>query len=763
MSTSLSTIKRAAVFFAAIIAAVPVYAVTDSYLEDFNSRNPDVTIDGQDHWTVTQGGDNNAVVDDNVTPDGTGRSLRISDTTPTVVVGRPSSYGGMSPTWVSYTAKAYSGNKQRAVPSTGIAAVTFDYTGKILASNATIWADTGITYSTDQWYTVTMKLDFAAHKYDLYIWQTSSPPTQFLPVKSGLGFIDPTASRLSKFGFSGPYSSTGNANSYVDDISVTYVYRLEFVTTPQALVQNEISAPMTVQLQDADSEPQTAIQDYTLELKSGSPSGKFSLSKEPWVNVSQIILSKFSQGVTFYYKDSAVGNPVITVAEYPEIGWLDALQQERVMQRLAHFSVTATTPQVAGEDFTLTIVAKDEDGNVNRDYAGTIDLTADYVSPATGTMQLSRREASGFTEGQLALQLNYPDAGTITITVSDRDDPEHAGTSGAILFIPSYFTMSAQAPQIVGRSFDISVDAKNLSGQLTPNYKGNVNLSPVFVEPSGAEGASFSPSVIAGSSFSGGRAEVPVSYNRWGTIKIRAADAQYPYKFVESGNIKFNPSSLKITVPTPPSGRDFFYIGEIIPIEMAVNDAANQPIPNFEGQLIITASSNLNLPSAYNFNARDAGKHTFPVSAKATGKYTVRAREPISGLSTESSQFEIRNATIVVIDTTSPIGTGEVLIQLVDDQGRVITTESSLEILIKLIEGLDNLSASSLGTVTPVRFINGQIRIPVSDTEAEEVGIVPQTELGLKIKSGKITFGQVSRSGIGTLMWREIKEKKEKK
>ncbi|MDD5270462.1 MAG: hypothetical protein PHE80_04650, partial [Candidatus Omnitrophica bacterium] len=131
-------------------------------------------------------------------------------------------------------------------------------------------------------------------------------------------------------------------------------------------------------------------------------------------------------------------------------------------------------------------------------------------------------------------------------------------------------------------------------------------------------------------------------------------------------------------------------------------------------------------------------------------------------LSAESSQFEVRNATIVVIDTVSPIGTAEVLIQLVDDQGRVITTENSLEILIKLVEGLDNLSASSMSTVTPVRFINGQIRVPVSDTEAEEVGIVPQTGLGLKVKAGKVTFGRVAKSGIGTLMWREIKEKKEK-
>ncbi|MFA5316816.1 MAG: DUF6701 domain-containing protein [Dehalococcoidales bacterium] len=760
MSTSSRTKYLSALL---MLAAATAFAVTDSYLEDFSGRNPGVTINGQDDWAVTQGGDNNAIVDDQTTPDGTGRSLRITDASPTVSAGRPADYGGVSPTWVSYDVMAASGNKQRGVPATGIAAVTFDYTGKILASSGSGWVDSGLTYETGQWYTVTLKLDFSAHSYDLYISPYNTPNVQFVPVKSGLQFIDTSTNKLSKYNFHGAYSSSGRADSYVDDISISYIYRLEFINTPQVIVQNEVSGPITVQLQDADSAPQTALDDYTLELKSTSSGGKFSLRKDPWVNVTQVVISKFSQGVTFYYKDSAVGRPLISAAEYPEIGWEDALQQQRIMQRLAHFTVASTTPQAAGEDFKLTITAKDEDGNVNLDYSGTVVLEADYISPPNGTKQLSRQEASGFSRGVLEPVLSYPDAGVIAITVKDKDDPELSGTSGSVEFVPSYFSINAKGPQAAGRSFDISVEAKNLSGQLTPNYKGDMRLLPVFVDPVSADGASFLPAAISGEVFLSGKAALPVSYNRWGTVKIRAEDRKYPGKYVESANIKFNAAGLKVTVPEPPSGRGYFYIGEIIQAEIDVNDAAGSPIPNFTGPVSIMASSNLDLSASYDFVPRDQGKHILPVSAKATGKYTIRAREAQGGLSAESSQFEVRNATIVVIDTTSPIGTAEVLIQLVDDQGRVITSENNLEILITLIEGLDNLSASSMSTVTPVRFINGQIRIPVSDTEAEEVGIIPQTELGLKIKAGKVTFGRIAKSGIGTLMWREIKEKKEKK
>ena len=746
-----------------LVISAGVVAATDSYYEDFNSRNPDVTINGQDFWSVTQGGDSNAIVDDTTTPTGTGRSLKVADTTPAVIVSRPRDYGGVSPTWVSYAVKAASGAKQRVVPSTGIAAVTFDYSGKILASNGASWVDTGMTYTEEQWYEVTLKLDFTTHRYDLYVSLYGVPDIQFVPVKSNLQFIDTSISKLSKFGFGGPYSAAGTKSSFIDDISISYIYRLEFITTPQTVVQDGVSGPMTVQLQDFYAEPQTAVGDYALDLKSTSSRGKFSLAIEPWVDVTQIILPRSSQQVTFYYKDPATGSPVVTVSEYPERGWLDTLQQERIIPKTAYFEVSTTTPQVAGQNFKLNITAKEGDGNIDINYSGTIDLSAVYISPSTGTKYLSLATASGFSGGKLELDIAYADAGTISISVSDHDDLGKTGSSGSIVFLPASFGVSAETPQIVSQSFNLEVEAKNLQGQLTPNYKSDARLSPVLVNPVSAGGAAFLPATISGEAFSGGKADISVSYNRWGTIKIKAEDALYPYVSAESSGIEFFPKAVKVSTPTPPSGRDFFYIGEVFTLDISVVDAAESPIANFTGQVAITASPNLSLPSEYLFEGSDQGKRSFPVFSKATGTFTVSAREPVSNLFAESGQFIVKNVTIIVTDTVSPVGTTEIEIQLVDDQGRVITTENNLEISVKLIEELDNVSASSMATVTPVRFINGKISITVSDTEAEEVGVLPQTALGLKIKAGKVTFGRAAKSGIGTLMWREMKDKEEKK
>jgi hypothetical protein len=657
--------------------------------------------------------------------------------------------------------KAASGSKQRAVPSTGIAAVTFDYSGKIFASNGTSWVDTGMVYTEDKWYKVTLKLDFTMHRYDFYISLYGVPEIQFVPVKSNLQFIDPSISKLSNFGFGGSYSAAGGKDSFIDDVSITYIYRLEFITTPQTIVQDGVSGSMVAQLQDFYAAPQTAVENYTLDLKSTSSRGRFSLMKEPWIDVTQIILPISSQQVTFYYKDPAVGTPVINVTEYPDRGWLDALQQQKIIPRTAYFEVSTTTPQVAGQSFKLNITTKDEDGNTDIDYFGTIDLAAVYLSPSTGTKYLSVETASGFSGGKLELDISYPDAGTISIFVSDHNDLGKTGSSGSIVFLPASFNVSSETPQIVSQSFNLEVEARNLLGQLTPNYNSGVRLSPILVSPVSVDGAAFLPAVISGEAFSGGKADISVGYNRWGTIKIKVEDALYPSVFAESSGIKFFPKALKVSTPTPPLGRDFFYVGEVFAVDISVVDAAGSPIPNFIGQVAITASPNLNLPLEYNFDSIDHGKHIFSVFSKATGTFTVSAREPVSNLSSESGQFIIKNATIVVIDTASSIGTTEVLMQLVDDQGRVITTENNLEVLVKLVEALDNVSSSSMATVTPVRFIKGKISITISDTEAEEVGVIPQTTLGLKIKAGKVTFGRVSKSGIGTLLWREVKEKEE--
>ena len=109
-----------------------------------------------------------------------------------------------------------------------------------------------------------------------------------------------------------------------------------------------------------------------------------------------------------------------------------------------------------------------------------------------------------------------------------------------------------------------------------------------------------------------------------------------------------------------------------------------------------------------------------------------------------------------VIDTTSPIGTGEVVVQLVDENGNIITSENNLPVSINTAEEFDNNSVYL--PPEPVALKNGRAIIPISDTEAETVTIIPSSPFKIKIKKGTVTFGQIGRSGISEQMWRELKE-----
>jgi hypothetical protein len=108
------------------------------------------------------------------------------------------------------------------------------------------------------------------------------------------------------------------------------------------------------------------------------------------------------------------------------------------------------------------------------------------------------------------------------------------------------------------------------------------------------------------------------------------------------------------------------------------------------------------------------------------------------------------------MDAAFPVGTGEVTIQIVDENGSVITSENNLGVNVRVFEELDNNSVFLPGELT---FKKGRIMLPISDTEAETVGIVLSSAFKIKSKKGTIIFGRAGKTGINQLMWRELKKK----
>ena len=747
-----------AVAVSLLVSGTASAVVLDTFQEDFDSRTADATINGQELWSVTEGSTSSAVVQSSTTPKGSGKALKLASASTPVTVVRSATYGGLTPTWVTFLARPGLGSERRANPSSGIAAITFDPTGKIMASDGTTWVDTGQTFTTDKWWEVIQKLNFTTHTYDLYISPVGTPKVSFTPVKTGLNFIDATKNSLGTVQFNGVYNATTSTDAFFDNFSVTYIERIEFISPAQTMVQDQISGPITVQLQSSVREPQRAVEDLFFQLKTTSATGKFSLQVSPWQDATQMILLKNATSAAFYYKDSTVGKPSLSVKEFPDRGWLEGLQQQQVILKASHFEVLATSPQTAGTPFSVTIYARTDEGLTDETYSGTVTLAAAYVNPATGTMQLTPTQASGFAKGKLNLTVAYPDAGVIVVRVTDVQDSSKTGTSGQLVILPAKFQVGADASQVVNRSFTLTVTALNVAGAVTPNYQSAVNLGVQAVAPATGAGGLI-PVTLAASSFQSGKASVQATYPRWGTISVSATDAASPTVVGQSGSLAFHPSTIQVQATLPPPPRDFFYTGEPFSVKVSALDAAGVAIPSYLGTVALSASSALGLPQTYTFVAADGGVHTFSVVVGAPGTYQAQATESAGGIISPSLSITVKQAMLKVVSTVAPVGPAtEVTILLLDSAGQVITSESSATITVKLIEDLANQSVSSPALSQTVKITQGKATFLISNTEAETVTVVPAFPFGLNVQPGTVSFGRFSTKGVGVLLWNEVRE-----
>ena len=761
--------KRIVTYILIFLMITSTAEAVDTFFEDFNSHAENTTINDVNNWSVDAGDTDGAVTQSGKSFEGSGKALKIIGDENAVEVSRSENYGNLSPGWIEFLVNPGVGAESQDVPSGRIAGVTFDMNGKIYASDGSSWVDIGEMFTPDTWYRVILKLDFTTHMYDIYTSPASAPEVGFTPDKTGLHFIDSTINSINQIGFSGAHNESMPEDSYVDDLVIHFIDRVNFLTTSKKFDSGSVTSPITVQIQNSLLEPQTAWRDIYLALRSTSGTGEFSLTEEPWALITQVVIFEGGHSTSFYYKDSTDGKPVITVKEDPDRGWLEAFQEQEVLETPLGFEIAAETPQVAGEAFDVTFTAKKDSGEIETEYTGSINVSVSYVNPISGTMQISPQLVSGFVNGVTTLSFVYPDCGLIEIMAEDSDDDEKSGISGEIMMIPAGFGLASSVTeegeifevdvdQIVARTFPIFVTAINEDGAITPNFTGSVNLSPVGIDPEETEGGVMTPQVISGNTFSGGTAEAQVSYDRWGKIQIQVSDANYPAQLGKSNEIMFDPDTIVLTVEYPSESRDFFYTGEEIPVSLSAVDANGQVIPNYLGEVEVSASFGMGIPGEYLFLPSDAGEHIFDASVDSSGMYYVDALEPTNNIHAETLKIEVKQVSIVVESTYAPVGTTEVTIRLVDEDGNVIYSESSLSILIEIKEEFEDFSALSSAQSQPVTFKNGVVKVSVSDSRAEIVTIWAVSDLDFEIKKGTITFGRITKTGVGSLMWRDISE-----
>ncbi len=744
-----------------MLASGGAFAANDIFHEDFDSRQENATLNNIDGWLLTKGSPDNAITQSDVTS-GNGKSLAIKPAEEAVTLSRISQYGNIRPAWVEYIVRPGIGGQENDVPSTGIGSVTFNYNGAVNAADGSSWVSLGQTFDPETWYRVIMKIDFDTKTYAVYLSTADRVKSPFIPDKDNLRFIDSSISSINQISMHGVFKKNNPEASYLDDLVVHFIERVQIVSPSQEIVRGRASEAIWIQLQNSNAEPQTAFRDLSFELLSSSAKGSFSLTQEPWEVITQVVIPEGSQSVKFYYKDETQGKPVITVNEYPERGWIEATQSENVLTAGNTFSVSSISPQIAGEPFTVTVTAKDDQGEVDTTYAGTLVLTPGFLDPLSGSRVFEPSEVSGFQNGIIEFTTQYADSGSVEILVQDKDDAEKSGTSGPMIFLPKSFRVTADSAQIVNKPFRVTLEALNSAGLPTPNYNRGVRLEALSVDSQDLDGGKLSVSEVAGNLFNSGSASADLVFDRVGKIQIQASDALAGSQRGLSDVVSFVPKALKIEVQDPPEHRDYFYVGEAIQVFLEAVDYLDKPISNFESKVAISSQPDLALPLDLQLTSADQGKKSLMMSAPAAGNYLITIKSSSPNLEAVSPAIQVRDATVQVNSTTAPVGSTEIEIELVDEKGQRIK-DSRVTLTVILQEENPNNSAISSATEREVVFNHGIAKIDVMDLEAETVTVIPKSLMGFKIRSGTIIFGRIGKSGIGSLMWWEVKDEKEKK
>ncbi|MDD4907760.1 MAG: DUF2341 domain-containing protein [Candidatus Omnitrophica bacterium] len=556
-----------------------------------------------------------------------------------------------------------------------------------------------------------------------------------------------------KYASAEPATSVGEETMSIQNII--------FTTAPQTLRQDQTSDLMTVQTVGYDgTTPVNVSVDTIIQLFTSSGGGYFAPEDDPanWNEDSlDVTIPAGQNSADFYYKDSEIGTPTISAAESPKIGWVNLPQIQEIKPAVNTFWVEASGPQIAGENFTLEITAIDGDGNIATEYAEEVDIGVNYVSPSAGSGILAVVSTSSFTEGVATItDQSFSDCGTITIMVTSDDGK--TGSSNNIVFLPYDFMLeAASAQEVVNAGFELTVTARNAQGQTCPNYEGLTNLSAVYISPSIDQSGAITPASLDSDNYIGGIATLTAAYDKWGTIKIRAADAVDTTRIGETAEINFIPKDFSIILAAPPASRNFYYKDEEFIATVTARDENGGTVTNYQGTADLS-SSGQSMSTSYTFLAADLGVHGFSVSIPATGTVQLTVRDTdydtVQGV---SDSFEIKEAKIKVFSTAGPLGTVAVAVKVLDNQDNVITEDDSTTFMVTLDEPNDNHSASSDATAIAARMQGGSSSIYILDTEAEAVTVTPYSDPELTAIAGTVNFGSFQGRGIGIDLWREVK------
>jgi len=231
------------------------------------------------------------------------------------------------------------------------------------------------------------------------------------------------------------------------------ISKIVFTTSPQTISQNVASSTMTIQTQSSGGTPVNVNSDTAVTLESTSGGGKFSITSDFAVEVTTVTITNGTSTANFFYKDTQVGNPIITADELDGYGygWDPAQQQQTITGTSPDLSVSSTTivfsddTPLPNEVITISATIKNDGGDYTSGY--TVVFTSqpsnnnqkttisDTVwigqSFLTGSRQLLVNKVELYMQGQTGPGLTY-----VQIQTDNNNKPSGTKVGGRTGYVP---------------------------------------------------------------------------------------------------------------------------------------------------------------------------------------------------------------------------------------------------------------------------------------------------------------------------------------
>ena len=351
---------------------------------------------------------------------------------------------------------------------------------------------------------------------------------------------------------------------------------------------------------------------------------------------------------------------------------------------LDHFVFNTVGTQTAGTAFSITVTAKDAYGNTATGYTGKPSLTYSAGSISPGTM-------NAFISGVGTTSVTVTTAGS-SVTIKATDGT-HSGTSNsftvnAATVALDHFVFSHVGTQTAGKSFSITVTAKDASGNTITSYTGTPTLT--------YSAGSISPTTMK--AFVNGVGTTTVTVTAAGSsVTIMAQDGTHSGS---SNGFTVNPAGLNHftfnTISSPQT------VDKAFRITITAKDAYGNTVTSYTGTNTLSESTGTISPTRT--GAFSSGTWTGLVTLSGAAS-AVTLSTSGSGMSGTSNSFTVNSGvldhfTFNTIKSPQTAGTAfSITITAKDDDGNTVTSYT----------GTNALSVST-GTISPTRtgsFSNG--------------------------------------------------------